>query len=178
MERRSLAEYLDRFLQLGRETAYVQRRGYRTVRWSYRQVAETAFRFARELDARAIVKGDRVLIWGPNSAEWVATFLGCALRGVVVVPMDDVATADFALRVHQQVGAKLLVCSREHKKQSLATLALEGLRDSLAPYSSAVSLRRPRTRRHARDCLHLRNDRRAEGSCHQPRQCSREHRAA
>ena len=139
MERRSLAEYLDRFLQLGRETAYVQRRGYRTVRWSYRQVAETAFRFARELDARAIVKGDRVLIWGPNSAEWVATFLGCALRGVVVVPMDDVATADFALRVHQQVGAKLLVCSREHKKQSLATLALEGLRDSLAPYSSAVS---------------------------------------
>ncbi len=95
----------------------MQRQGYRTVRWSYRQVADTAFQFARELDARGITKGDRVLIWGPNSAEWVAVFLGCVLRGVVVVPMDDVATPDFAWRVHQQVGAKLVVCSREHVRQ-------------------------------------------------------------
>jgi long-chain acyl-CoA synthetase len=138
VERRSLVEYVDRFLQLGRETAYVQRRGYRTIRWSYRQVAEIAFRFARELDARAIAKGDRILIWGRNSAEWVATFLGCVLRGVVVVPMDDVATADFALRVYQQVGAKLLVCSSEHAQQSLPTLSLEDLLDALSRYSPAV----------------------------------------
>jgi long-chain acyl-CoA synthetase len=138
VERPSLVEYLDRFLQLGRETAYVQRRGYRTIRWSYRQVAETAFRFARELDARALVRGDRVLIWGPNSAEWVATFFGCALRGVVVVPMDDIATADFALRVHHQVGAKLLVCSREHAQKSLPTLTFEDLLDELSVQSPAV----------------------------------------
>jgi long-chain acyl-CoA synthetase len=138
VDRRSLFEDLDHFLQLGQETAYVQRRGYRTVRWSYRHVAETAFRFARELDARGIVKGDRVLIWGPNSAEWVATFLGSALRGVVVVPMDDVAASEFALRVHQQVGAKLVVCLREHVQQSLATLTLEDLLDALSAQSPAV----------------------------------------
>jgi long-chain acyl-CoA synthetase len=137
VERRSLFEYLDYFLRSGRETAYLQRRGYRTARWSYRQVAELAFRFARELDARAITKGDRVLLWGPNSAEWVAAFLGCALRGAVVVPMDDVATPDFALRVHQQVGAKLLVCSREHVQQSIPTLALEDLPEALATQSPA-----------------------------------------
>jgi long-chain acyl-CoA synthetase len=137
VERRSLVETLDHFLQRGQEPAYVQRRGYRTVRRSYRQVAELAFRFARELDARAITKGDRVLLWGPNSAEWVAAFLGCALRGVVVVPMDDVATSDFALRVHQQVGAKLLVCSREHVQQSIPTLALEDLPEALATHSPA-----------------------------------------
>ena len=131
MERRSLVEYLDHFLQRGHETAYVQRRGYRTVRWSYRQVADLAFQFARELDARAITKGERVLLWGPNSAEWVAAFLGCALRGVVVVPMDDVATPDFALRVHQQVGAKLLLCSREHAQQSIPTLPSGGLARSI-----------------------------------------------
>jgi len=112
MVRRSLVESLDHMLRWGREIAYVQRRGYRTVRWPYRQVAETAFRFARELEARGIGKGERVLIWGPNSAEWIATFFGCALRGAVVVPMDDVATSDFVLRVHQQVDAKMLVCSR------------------------------------------------------------------
>jgi len=132
-------EYLDHFLQRGRgeETAYAQRRGYRTVRWSYRQVADTAFQFARELDARAITKGDRILLWAPNSAEWVAAFLGCTLRGVVVVPMDDVATPDFALRVHQQVGAKLLVCSQEHSQQSIPTLLLEDLPAALAAHSPA-----------------------------------------
>jgi long-chain acyl-CoA synthetase len=138
MERRSLVESLDHFLRWGREIAYVQRSGYRTVRWSYRQVAETAFRFARELEARAIAKGERILIWGPNSAEWIAAFFGCALRGVVVVPMDDVATPDFALRVHQRVGAKLLVCSREHVTQSVPTLLLEDLADTLAAHSPAA----------------------------------------
>jgi long-chain acyl-CoA synthetase len=108
------------------------------VRWSYRQVADLAFQFARELDARAITKGARVLLWGPNSAEWVAAFLGCALRGVVVVPMDDVATPDFALRVHRQVRASLLVCSREHAQPSIPTLTLEDLPDALASRSAAA----------------------------------------
>ena len=34
MERRSVAEYLRDFLRRGREVAYVQRRGYRTVQVS------------------------------------------------------------------------------------------------------------------------------------------------
>src|SRR2546430_2180876 len=137
MERHSLLEYFDNFLQLGRESAYIQRRGYRTVRWTYRHVAETAFQFARELEKRGIEKGDRVLIWGPNSAEWVATFFGCALRGVIVAPMDDAAAPDFALRVHQQVNAKLLVCSRQHAQPSIPALILEDLPKTLAHYSSA-----------------------------------------
>jgi long-chain acyl-CoA synthetase len=138
VERRSLVDYLDHFLRRGQETAYVQRRGYRTVRWSYRQVGELAFQFARELDARGIAKGERVLLWGPNSAEWVAAFLGCTLRGVVVVPMDDVATRDFALRVHQQVGAKLMLCSKENVQQTIPTLTLENLPEALAAHSSAA----------------------------------------
>ena len=137
MERRSLLEYLDNFLRLGRESAYIQHRGYRSVRWTYRQIAETAFQFARELAKRGISKGDRVLIWGPNSAEWVATFFGCVLRGAIVVPMDDAAALDFALRVYHQVNAKLLVCSRQHVQPSVRGLVLEDLPETLAHYSSA-----------------------------------------
>jgi len=138
MERRSLVEYLPDFPRHGQEIAYVQRSGYRSVRWSYRQVAETAFQFARELEARGINKGDRVLLWGPNSAEWVAAFLGCALQGVIVVPIDDIATPEFALRVHQQVGARLLVCSREHVQPGLPTLLFEELTATLSRHSSAA----------------------------------------
>src|SRR5882724_4776968 len=89
MERRSVVAYLENFLRRGRECAYVQRRGYRAVRWNYGRVAGVAFQFARELHKRGIGKGERVLLWGPNSAEWVAAFFGCALRGAVVVPIDD-----------------------------------------------------------------------------------------
>ena len=127
MERRSLVDYLDNFLKRGREFAYVQPHGYRTERWTYQQVAEAAFQFARELASRSIGKGDRVLIWGPNRAEWVAVFFGCALRGVIVVPIDDIAAADFATRVFQQVTAKLLVCSREHLRPSLPSMLLDEL---------------------------------------------------
>jgi long-chain acyl-CoA synthetase len=137
MARSSVAEYLDNFLKRGKECAYVQRQGYRYVRWSYRQVAETSYQFARELHARGIHKGDRVLLWGNNSTEWVAAFFGCALAGVIVVPMDDVAAPDFALRVYQQVGAKLMVCSREHVQPSIPTLLLDDLSKTLSPHSAS-----------------------------------------
>lgn len=112
--RSSIADFLAEFERLGGETAYAEQSGYRTVRWSYCEVAQTAYRFARELNARGIGKGDRVVIWGPNSAAWVSAFFGCANRGVIAVPMDDAASPDFVERVARQVGAKLRVCSGEH----------------------------------------------------------------
>jgi long-chain acyl-CoA synthetase len=138
MARRSVAEYLANFLQRGKQCAYVQRHGYRTVRWNYRQVAETSFQFARELSARGISKGDRVVLWGPNSAEWVAAFFGCAVAGAIAVPMDDAAISDFALRVYQQVGAKLMVCSREHLQGSTPTLLFADFKPTLSRHSSAA----------------------------------------
>ncbi len=143
MERRSVVEYLEDFLRRGRECAYVQRRGYRTERWSYRQVAEAAFRFARELEKRGIGKGERVLVWGPNSAEWVAVFFGCALRGAIVVPLDEAGTAEFTQRVYQQVDGKLLVCWREHALPVIPVVPLEDLQEILqihaaAPYDAAA----------------------------------------
>ncbi|MFZ0796604.1 MAG: AMP-binding protein [Terriglobales bacterium] len=88
-------------------------RGYRHERWSYQRVAGSAYQFARELEARNIAKGDAVLLWSPNCAEWVAAFLGCALCGVIAVPVDDAASPDFARRISAQVRTKLVLCPRE-----------------------------------------------------------------
>jgi long-chain acyl-CoA synthetase len=136
MERHSVVDYLENFLRRGRECAYIQRRGYRTQRWSYRQVAETAFQLARELEKRGIGKGERVLLWGPNSAEWVAAFFGCALRGVIVIPIDDASSVEFTQRVYQQVAARLRLCSREHVQPSLPALILEDFQETLSQHSS------------------------------------------
>src|SRR5690242_11551454 len=99
MSRRSLVEHLEYFDRHSRDVAYVQRRGYRREAWTYGRIAETAFQFARELHARGIRKGDHVVLWGENCSEWVVAFLGCMMRGVVVVPMDRAGSPDFALRV-------------------------------------------------------------------------------
>jgi long-chain acyl-CoA synthetase len=111
----SLAEFLLPNFQAHRtDRAYGQRRGYRMEWFTYGQVREMASRFAEELQLRGIGKGERVMLWGENCAEWIAAFFGCAMRGVVVVPMDDGAPEDFAGRVAQQVKARLWVCSGKH----------------------------------------------------------------
>jgi long-chain acyl-CoA synthetase len=124
----SLAEFfLANFRAHREERAYGQRCGYRMQWFTYGQVLEMAFWFAGGLEARRIGKGDRVMLWGENCAEWVAAFFGSAMRGVVVVPMDDGASVEFAARVAGQVEARLWVCSRKHAGESGAVpvIALE-----------------------------------------------------
>ncbi len=122
---------------------FVQRRGLRYVRWSYQQLVRTARRTARELESRGIAKGDRLLLCGESSPEWVAAFWGCLLRGAVVVPLDKDSTEDFVLAVQQQTDAKLIVAggevsSSEHfaGRLNIPLLLLDDLSESVASHSA------------------------------------------
>jgi long-chain acyl-CoA synthetase len=134
----TLVKYLDTFERRGSEIAYVHRRGYRIQRWSYRDVARTSFQLARELEARHIAKGEPVLVWGENCAEWVIAFLGCVLRGAVVIPMDRIASTDFARRVMQQAKVKLAFCSQQQTAlvPDVPVIALEVLADAVRDRSA------------------------------------------
>jgi long-chain acyl-CoA synthetase len=122
---------LDDFERWGGDCAYVFPRGYRRERWNYQRVAGAAYQFARELEARNIAKGDAVLLWSPNCAEWVAAFLGCALCGVIAVPIDDAASPDFARRISTQVRTRLVLCPRER------AATFEGLAEKIATIDPA-----------------------------------------
>jgi long-chain acyl-CoA synthetase len=138
MPRQSLAEFVAGFAARGNEIAYVQRLGYRRVRWTYAQVGETAARFARELEGSGVGPGDRVFLWGPNCAEWVAAFAGCLLRGAVAVPMDFGAAPDFAARVANQVQARYAVISSERElpaSDAMHVTKMEGLAERLERHS-------------------------------------------
>ena len=111
-ERQTLLSYLDDYERRGRETVFVHHRGLRTVRWSYERLVREAHSFARELTARGITSGDRVLITGENSPEWAAAFWGCCLIGAVVVPLDKGSTDEFVKSVGLQTNAKLLITDR------------------------------------------------------------------
>ncbi|HEY4679425.1 MAG TPA: AMP-binding protein [Candidatus Angelobacter sp.] len=137
----TLAEYPQLHLSRRSEIAYVHRRGFRTLRWTYGQLAELEFRFARELEVRGIGKGHRVLLWGDNCAEWVGSFFGCMLRGAVAVPMDRIAAPDFAQRVMSDVDAKLIVCASALAVHAggRPCLELESLSEALAQRSAEPS---------------------------------------
>lgn len=137
MHRRSLIDYLREYPKHGRSTAFVQRCGYRTVRTSYQEVLELAVQCAREFERLGIAPGDRILLWGRNSAEWVAAFFACILHGAIAVPMDHGATAEFAGRVAGQVDAKLILADSGILPLSIQSpvIAVDSLRRAVARHS-------------------------------------------
>ena len=136
MARQSLVEFFQDYARQGNDAAFIHHRGYRIQRWTYSRVAADARRFARELEARGIGKGDAVLLWAENSPEWAVVFWGCLLRGAVVVPIDRISTAEFSSRVAQQVNTKLLVYSEILTSDlSIPRLAIDAISEIIAGHS-------------------------------------------
>ena len=83
--------------------------GYRSWSYTYAEIAAAAGVFASRLRAEGIGKGQTVAIWGENRAEWIVALWGCLLEGVVLVPIDYRASADFLLRVASIVDARAVL---------------------------------------------------------------------
>jgi long-chain acyl-CoA synthetase len=107
--RTHLASLIKDYLRHGTQTAVVVYRGNRRYATSYAELATLTGRFSAKLARRDIFPGERVVIWGENSAEWIAAFFGCLLRGVIAVPLDAAGSPEFATRVVADVAPKLIV---------------------------------------------------------------------
>lgn len=107
--REHLATLLEDFRKHERDIAIVRYQGVRRRETTYGELAHLARRFAALLEDRNIGKGDRVLLWAENGAEWVAAFYGCMLRGAMAVPLDAFGSAEFAGRIAADVKPKLAV---------------------------------------------------------------------
>jgi long-chain acyl-CoA synthetase len=134
---KTLVEFVREYGARGGEIAVRQRRGYRMESWSYARIVAEANRVARELEARGLRKGDAVLLWGENSAEWIIAFFGCLLRGAVVVPLDPGSPPGFACRVAGEVGAKLVFRDAEKECGWGPSLALDTLPELVAGHDMA-----------------------------------------
>src|SRR5664279_769538 len=126
--RSSIASLVDNWRANGSQAAIVTYVGNRRTSTTYLQLVELAERFAAELERRNIAAGERVVVWGRNSAEWVATFFGCVLRGVLVVPLDAAGSAEFARRVIRETSPRLVTGDSDHLQlldESVPTLSHE-----------------------------------------------------
>ena len=113
MPRKNLLSLFNDFARFGGDVAVVQRRGYRREKRTYAELSAYALFWSYALGSRGIEPGDRVLLWGHNSAEWVACFWGILLRGAIVVPMDAGASTDFVQRAIHDAGVKLILRERQ-----------------------------------------------------------------
>jgi long-chain acyl-CoA synthetase len=113
MPRKNLLSLLADFARFGGDVAVIQRRGYRREKLTYTELYAAARYWSQALAGSGVLPRDRVLLWGPNSAEWVACYWGILLRGAVVVPMDAGAAPDFVQRAINDAGVKLILRDRQ-----------------------------------------------------------------
>src|SRR5580698_4720805 len=104
-----LATLVADFRRYGEQIAVVTYRGNRRFSSTYAQLGELSARCAHAYHQAGLRPGDRVLLWGNNSVEWMAAFFGCILRGIVAVPLDAAGSLEFAKRVMAEVEPRLLV---------------------------------------------------------------------
>ena len=124
MPRPNLIALFDGFLEFAGAPAVVGTAGYRRRSATYLELHTAALAWSRALGARGILPGDRVLVWGPNSAEWVAAFWGVLLSGAVAVPVDSDARVEFVERTIEQSGSKLVLGDRERPELRIPLLQI------------------------------------------------------
>ena len=111
------------------------------LRWvTYAQFWSNARRACGALTAAGIDPGDRILLWGSNSPEWVACLMGALLRGVVVVPLDVESSPDNVARIAQESAAKLVWHGAETDPSflGLPCLRLESVSEAPEPASEVA----------------------------------------
>jgi acyl-coenzyme A synthetase/AMP-(fatty) acid ligase len=109
--------------------------------WTFAEITHVSSRFAGGLAEKGIGKGDVVLTFMGNTADWVFTLTACWQLGAVAMPCNTQLTqADLAKRI-ELIGPKLCVVD-EPRANSFAFDAVDG--DSLKgsdPFSPDVSIR-------------------------------------
>src|SRR6185436_12916011 len=95
--------------------------GYRSWSYTYADVAMAARAFADRLRAQGVARGQHVAVWGENRAEWIVALWGCLLEGVVLVPIDYRASAEFLERVAAIVDARVVLVGDAVDRSSLGS---------------------------------------------------------
>jgi long-chain acyl-CoA synthetase len=84
---------------------------YLGTRYSYRMVKTLAERFASGLIERGISSGRKVILYIPNSIQWVVSWLGIQRIGAVPVPITPIYTPHDLSYIASDSEAEGIVCS-------------------------------------------------------------------
>ncbi|MDR2793848.1 MAG: AMP-binding protein [Treponema sp.] len=85
------------------------------TQWSYTFFVSECKRIARGLLAAGLKKGDRVALWAENRPEWMAAWMGVAISGMVIVPIDFLVSEKECSNILRITGARGFFYSEKKK---------------------------------------------------------------
>jgi long-chain acyl-CoA synthetase len=83
---------------------------YLGSRFSYRRLANLAGRFAAALSDQDVTAGQRVILYIPNSIQWVVSWLGVQKIGAVTIPITPIYTPHDLKYIANDSGSETIVC--------------------------------------------------------------------
>jgi long-chain acyl-CoA synthetase len=95
-------------------------------------------RIAEGLGSLGVLPGDRVAIFGANSAEWVAAYYGVAKAGGVVNPLSAMLTNDELSYTVSDAGARVVIAASD-KAAQVHELLTAGIVDHVALWGARAS---------------------------------------
>lgn len=84
---------------------------YLGTNYSYHSIKENAEKFAAALCDMNVEKGNRVVIYAPNSPQWIIAFLALQRIGAIAVPITPIYTPPDIKFICNNCDAKLIVCA-------------------------------------------------------------------
>ncbi|HEY8519141.1 MAG TPA: AMP-binding protein [Gammaproteobacteria bacterium] len=103
-----------------------RRDGRRTVR--YGELAQDVRGLAAGLSEAGVGPGDFVLLWAPNSPEWIASYFAIVLTRAAAIPLDNQSAAESAAGVLAHARPKVLLTTAAHAEALAAAPALRDTR--------------------------------------------------
>jgi len=92
--------------------------------WTYGELLTEAEKLARALTTR-FAPGERVVVWSPNSPEWVLMEYACALAGLVLVTANPAFQARELEYVLKQSGAVALFLVEEFRGNPMRAIGAD-----------------------------------------------------
>ncbi len=102
----------------------IRRDGTEGRRWTYTELLADAEHLALTLSTR-FAPGERVVVWSPNSPEWVLMEYACALSGLVLVTANPAFQARELAYVLEQSGAVALFMGEAFRGNPMGRIGAE-----------------------------------------------------
>ena len=98
---------------------FAHKTGFRTETWTYEEFYAQGKKLSAWFSENNVKKGDRLLVYSPNTPWYAVALLACAISGVILVPVDFNSREDFVRKLNSLVKAKLLFTVKSAPKTGI-----------------------------------------------------------
>jgi long-chain acyl-CoA synthetase len=129
MDKAGLHEYIDHMARWENRTYLVGYRGYRKVPWTFKEIRNRIYGLSRWLKEKNIKKGDKIILFGKSSPEWVIAFFAILHRGCIVVPLDSGTPERLFSNIYQKTSPALVICDTPPSDESITHISFSSIKD-------------------------------------------------